>query len=366
MTDTVPPKVPPFCPRPDCPFHKGDNKLWRYVRKGAFRSGRTGRFIQRYKCLQCGRFFSQRTFSAGYWLKRPDLLRHVAQRLVGCSGFRQIARELGVSPQTVARHASRLGRQAMLRHWRHWAGRSITEPVALDSFVSFEYSQYYPTHFHVLAGRESHYFYGFTESECRRSGRMTRRQKARRAELEARLGRPDPKSNEKEVATLLDLFTRQQGGLDLYTDEDQAYPRALRRLRGTTVRHRTISSRAARTPANPLFAINLLDLLLRHSSANHKRETIAFSKRRRSAIQRLWLFLLWRNYVKSFSEKRRDQTPAQKLGVTDRRWSLRELFRRRLFPERIHLPERWKTHYDGAIATRALGASETLRPRYAY
>jgi len=366
MTHTALPKAPPFCPRSDCPFHKGDNKLWRYVRKGTFQSRRTGRSIQRYRCLQCGRFFSQRTFSAGYWLKRPDLLKHVAQRLVGCSGFRQIARELGVSPETVARHASRLGRQAMLRHWKHWRGRTIAEPVALDSFVSFEYSQYYPTHFHVLAGRESHFFYGFTESECRRSGRMTPGQRARRAELEARLGRPDPRSNEREVAALLEVLTRDRGTLDLYTDEDRAYPRALRRLRSVTVRHQTISSRAARTPANPLFAINLLDLLVRHSSANHKRETIAFSKRRKSAIERLWLFLLWRNYAKSFSEKKRDQTPAQNVGVTDRRWSLRELFRRRLFPDRIRLPERWKVHYLGAAATRALGASSIRQPRYAY
>jgi hypothetical protein len=49
------------------------------------------------------------------------------------------------------------------------------------------------------------------------------------------------------------------------------------------VTHRTISSRALRDTRNPLFAINLLDLLIRHSGANHKRETIAFSKRRQSA-----------------------------------------------------------------------------------
>jgi hypothetical protein len=38
------------------------------------------------------------------------------------------------------------------------------------------------------------------------------------------------------------------------------------------------------TAQNPLFPVNLADLLLRHSSANHKRETIAFSKRRQGAM----------------------------------------------------------------------------------
>ena len=57
--------------------------------------------------------------------------------------------------------------------------------------------------------------------------------------------------------------------------------------------------------------MNLLDLLIRHSSANHKRETIAFSKRRQSAAERLFVLVVWRNYLKSFSERKRDATPAQ-------------------------------------------------------
>ena len=68
---------------------------------------------------------------------------------------------------------------------------------------------------------------------------------------------------------------------------DNIHPRALRRLPHLDVTHCTVNSRAVRTPRNPLFAINLLDLLIRHSGANHKRETIAFSKRRQSAIDRL-------------------------------------------------------------------------------
>lgn len=94
--------------------------------------------------------------------------------------------------------------------------------------------------------------------------------------------------------------------VELYSDEHQDYPRALRRLASLSVVHHTTSSRAARTSRNPLFAVNLLDLLVRHGGSNHKRETIGFSKRRQSAIERLWVLLAWRNYVKSFSERKRD------------------------------------------------------------
>ena len=83
--------------------------------------------------------------------------------------------------------------------------------------------------------------------------------------------------------------------LELHSDEHPAYPRALRRLTDWSIRHHRISSLAARTPQNPLFPVNLLDLLLRHNSANHKRETIAFSKRGQSAVERAALLLVWRN-----------------------------------------------------------------------
>jgi transposase-like protein len=366
MTTLVPPTIPPFCPHRTCVFHTGDTTSWRFVRIGSFVSGRLRLSSQRYKCLRCRRTFSNRTFRASYWLKRPDLLVPIARRLVSCSGFRQIARELGVSPQTVARHASRLGRQAMLFHVEIARGKEIKEPVALDTFVSFEYSQFFPTGYHILVGRNSHFCYGFTDSEYRRSGTMTPWQKKRRAELEARLGQPDSRSTEKEVAALLGLATEWTASLNLTTDEHPAYPLAIRRVSKLPIEHHMISSRAVRTPRNPLFAINLTDGLIRHSSANHKRETIAYSKRRLSAIDRLWHFFVWRSLVKSFSEKTRGETPALKAGITDRRWTLKQIYRWRLFPLRVRLPGRWQKYYDRAVVTRAYGAREIRSLVHAY
>ena len=147
-----------------------------------------------------------------------------------------------------------------------------------------------------------------------------------------------------------------------------AFPTALRALehrRPLAVTHRTISSRAARTPQNPLWAVNLFDLLIRHSGANHKRETIAFSKRRQSAAERLWLLLVWRNYVKSFSERKRDATPAMRAGVCAHRWSLGRILAERRFPGRTLLPERWARYYWRLTPTRGLPRARTHTLRYA-
>src|SRR5262245_35279265 len=274
MINQAAPWAPPFCPAVDCRYHTSPSPDWAWVKCGHYRRLRPPWIVQRYRCAHCGRSFSEQTFRIGYWLRRPELLLPVFHRLVACSGFRQIAREFEVSPSTIATHAARLGRHCLLFHWRQRPRGAIAERLVLDGFQSFEWSQYHPTSYHLVAGGASHYCYGFTDSELRRSGRMSGRQRRRRAVLEAQRGRPDPRSTEREVAALLALVAPQPQALELDSDEHQDYPRALRRVPHLQVRHRMISSREVRTPRNPLFAVNLLDLLIRHMGANHKRETI--------------------------------------------------------------------------------------------
>jgi hypothetical protein len=289
----------------------------------------------------------------------------IAHRLLGCSGIRQIAREFAVSPTTVLGQTARLGRHCLLFHEQRRPKCPIEEPLALDSFISFEYSQYWPCAFHLAAGRQSHFFYGFTDSPLRRSGRMTKHQRRRRGELEARFGRPDPRAVELDVATLLETIAPHHQALMVHTDEHQDYPRAIRRVRHLDVHHETISSRAARTSRNPLFEVNLLDLLIRHGDAGHKRETIAFPKRRQAAAERLALMLVWRNYSKHFSERKRDGTPAMRLGLLDHPLTLAEIVGRRLFPTRESLQSRWMEYYAGKVRTSQIAKGRAHRLKYA-
>ena len=318
--------------------------------------------IQRYRCSQCRRSFSSQTFSTTYWLRRPELPREIFGKLLACSAYRQIARDLAIGPSTVLRHTARLGRHCLLFHEQ--LRPRLGEPLVVDGFESFEFSQYTPVHLHTAVGGESHFVYGFTDSELRRKGRMTARQRRRRFELEARLGRPDPRSIEREMAALLAIVTLPGAEFELHSDEHPAYVRALRALRDRRIHHAVTSSRVARTARNPLFPVNLLDLLIRHSSANHKRETIAFSKRRQSAAERLWILVVWRNAMKSFSERRRDATPAQRLGLLPRRLSVAEVLADRLFPTRISLPERWARYYWREIPTRRISNIALHRAKY--
>lgn len=180
------------------------------------------------------------------------------------------------------------------------------------------------------------------------------------------MGKPDPRSTEREVAELLGLLCPHPQTVELDSDEHTDYPRALKRLGHPTVTHRTISSRAARTSRNPLFPINLLDLLIRHSGSNHKRETIAFSKRRQMAIWRLWVLLVWRNHMKWFSERKHQGTPVMMLGLAKERLRAEELLQGRLFVSRVELPLRWQPYYREMVETRAIPRGCAHRCGYAF
>ena len=355
---------PPFCPFPQCDSRSSPG-TWRFHKKGFYARRQRPHRIQRYRCTRCRRYFSSQTFSTTYWLRRPDLLEPVFHRLVACSGFRQIAREYGVSHTTVRGLRDRLGRHCLLFQEKRRPRAAPREPLVLDGFRSFEHSQYWPMDLNLVVGT-SLFVYGFNDAELRRSGTMRPAQRTKRAILEERHGRPDPQATRKRVEQLLRRVVPPTSQVLLRTDEHQAYPQAIRRIRDRRIVHEQTSSKAPRTTRSPLFPVNLSDLLIRHSSANHKRETIAFSKRRQSALYRLAIWVVWRNYVKDRSENRRSGPPAKALGLIPRALTANEILARRLFPKiEIALSGWLRDCYFGRIPTRAIPRCGVHRKRYA-
>lgn len=311
------------------------------------------RTVARFRCTHCRRTFSQQTFQTTYWLRRPELLHTICERLVAGSGLRQIARSLGCSATTVLTHAARLGRHLLLVLDQR-RPRTPREPLVVDGFESFAFSQYHPLHLHLAVGADSHFVYGFTESELRRKGRMTASQKDKRQRDEARYGRPDPRAIEIGMQQLLATLVPAGAHAIVRSDEHPAYPRALRALPDRHLRHEVTSSKAARTTHNPLFPVNRQDLMLRHCGANHRRETIAYSKLRSGVIERAAIQVVWMNFVKAVSEKRPGVTPAMLLGLCQAPMTVRGLLRGRLFRTRTALPAVWRAYYERRVVTRRI------------
>ena len=353
---------PPFCPSPNCPFHNGLTPGWRYKKTGFFWRQAKPRRIQRFTCLHCRRSFSSQTFSVTYWLRRPDIFPQLLTKTVGCMANRQIARDLGVSPPTIDRQLERLGRHCMVFHSRLMADAKPVREMAIDGFVTFEKSQYQPFHHHIAVEQGTDFFVYFTDSEVRRSGKMTNFQRRFRADFERAFGRPDSQAVRKDMRELLEVVIGGQPEVTIYSDDHRAYPSAMRGL-APRINHHVTSSKERRDIHNPLWVVNLGDLLIRHCSANHKRETIAWSKRRQASAERMAIFLVWRNYLKGRREKvRGSPTPAMARGMLEQPLTVTDILEKRIFRTHVSLPPRWALYYTRKVETRGLaGQRERIR-----
>lgn len=355
---------PPHCPHPSCDFHL-DPTGWRFKRAGTFPRATPPHRIQRYRCLACRKAFSSQTFSLTYRLRRPELLEPVFHAEVGGSGHRQIARQLRVSHTTVQRLVERIGRHCLLLHetLRPRARAQLaSEPVVLDGLGAFARGQYWPLEITGIVGAHTYYSHDFVVTPRRRSGTMTEEQKRRRARYERRLGRPEPGALTRDVLELMRATLPRDRPIELRSDEKREYRVALRRLEHPGIEHRTTHSKAPRTPHNPLFAVNAHHMFMRHSASNHKRETIAFSKCFKSVVWRHAIFQVWQNLVKGASERDAKRTPAQRLGVASKRWTVGELLEVKLAVTRMKLRPRIFDLYFG-VEPRPFSAMEWRRAR---
>ena len=371
---------PAFCPRRDCPEHLRARPGYRYQRHASYRTAR-GRLIRRFRCLSCRSTFSIRAFSASYYLKRPELLLPVAALLHAGAAHRQIARSLDCAASTVTRLSARLGRHALLLLARATTELDgcLDEPVVLDHFETFEFSQDLPFGVATAVGADSWFVYALDPAPHRRTGRRSTAQQKRVASRPRRPLRGGYEGSTRRILTRLLGLAGTGRQLQLVGDGHPAYDAAVARhpdrerirlrrypnpRRGPKGSPRSESA-VARDRA--MFPVDLLHGLLRHSLAAHKRETIAFGRRLNAILERLYLAAVWRNFVKGVSERRGDPTtPAMRLGLTGEPWTFRRVLSRRLFPDREKIDGVPLAIYRRDWITPVLPAQTRHRLRFAY
>ena len=361
---------PPFCPWKTCPSHARSG--FRAVRFGVYRRKCDRRTIPRFRCNTCRRTFSQQTFACTYYLKKPKLIQSIAAGLVACGAARQIARTLNCSHTTVVHQANRIGRHSLLLHALALERiKHLRESLALDHAETFQYCQEMPLGIGTAVGKESLFTYGLDPVPHRAGGEMTPGRARRLKTLEKRVGPLPTGSYCKSTERILDqLIPKMPSGeqLHLITDGKPDYRAAARlhiesgKLRmdiypnpPRRLKHVPRGKQAA-VRDRAMYPVDLLHKLIRHSSANHKRETLAHGRRANSIILRLYGFTTWRNFAKDKSERcPQHKTPAMEIGLTDRLWDWKQALSRRLFPWRQTLSEMEQRLYAMKMDTPAVG-----------
>jgi hypothetical protein len=331
--------------------------------------------VRRYRCPTCRRGFSQQTFACSYYLKRPELLLPVAAGLVAGSAHRQIARSLGCAPSTVTRLSARLGRHALLLQALALQQLSrLEETVGLDHFETFVFSQQDRLGIATPVGQRSWFGYALDPAPHRRSSRRA----ARKRPLKRPLPPVEPRAVVRSTQRVFELLRGLANGtVEVVSDQAPAYDQAERvSSLGGAIRRRIYPNpprgpgsdpAAARERDRQMFAVDLLHKLWRHTQAHHRRETIAFGRRSNAVMERGFLFLVWRNFVKKVSERTNEPiTPAMRVGLVPRPLEWPEVFAQRLFPARIQLPAGWMKVYRRGWITPAVGRNVSHKLAHAF
>jgi len=237
--------------------------------------------------------------------------------------------------------------------------------IVIDGLVTFEWSQYHPYEIIASVDRPTGFIIHFAEAERRRSGTMTDEQKERRAFLEGAHGRADPGSVMRAVVEVLTESLKNTKRAVVWSDKHKTYPFAIKKLKWCEIDHQTVDSRKPRNRWNPLYEINVVDMMIRHCLKDHTRETIAFGKRRQHSMYRFAIFAVWRNCIKLRRENRCYVTPAMILGLTKRRLTEKGVLAKRLFVQQTNLSPLWEDYYWRRIETRAIPVNRGHDLKYA-
>lgn len=301
--------------------------------------------MPRFKCPSCRRSFSQQTFATSYYLKRPEFLDDIAKLIVSGCALRSIARFLECVHSTVAGQLRRLGRHALEFHELALSEiDELRETVVLDHFETFVRSQVEPVGVATVVGKDSWFVYGIDGVRYKGSGRRSSRKRA----LKRTIDTPAPgKIVGSTRRTLKRVLSLTNGSLRLISDDHLAYGPAIRQLRegGATIDHsvhrnpirgKGAPDGAARARDWAMFPVDLLHKLIRHLQQHHSRETIAFARKTTDLVERLAVFVVWRNFIKKLTERRPcKDSPATKLGLADRLWKWGDVLAERVFERRV-------------------------------
>jgi transposase-like protein len=324
---------PSHCPLPAC----SSSQPYRFRKKGFFRRQVDGRLVQRFLCMTCQRSFSVQTFRLDHRLKKPHLADDVFRFLVAKVTLRQTARALGCSRKTVEHRLDLIAVHCRNFHRRLLAKRpaSLAGPLfQLDELETYEqHRRLQPLTVPVLIHKKSFFVLDARVAALPARGGLSQKlelEKARRAQA----GKVRRSRSSAAVRACLQAARELFGAgarVRVETDLKKSYPAILRKVFGTRFEQATLSSKAPRRADSLLFPINLTLAMLRDGISRLVRRTWAASKTQARLEKHLWVWMVWRNYVRGRTNRERWSTPAMQLGLVNCQFEPAQVLRWRIF-----------------------------------
>jgi len=309
---------PPCCPNPLCPSRSSGQ--FTYQCRGSFRRALDQRLVQRYRCGACGKFFSDQSFRLDYRLKRPRLTEPAFWMFASKVTHRQTARLLRCARGTVRHRLELLGAHCRTFHARQrlrLAGH-LEAAFALDELETYETDRRLkPLTVPVLLHEPTWFVLDLQVAPMASRGGLREVDQVRRDLLRQREGVRRSESTSAVARCLANaaaLLAPEARGL-LRSDEKHTYVRLKQQHLPAGIQHARISSQEPRGMNNPLFRINRTLAMMRDGVSRLVRRTWAASKTREQLEKHLWVWTVFRNYVRRRVNRSVGESAASALGL---------------------------------------------------
>ena len=327
---------PPRCPYVTCPRHTDPDGRF-FTRRGFYRAACRSHPVPRFRCKTCQRSFSRQTFRADFRDRKPHLNTKVIQYLCSGVGFRQSARMVGLTRNSLEAKARKISRNAR-RLDLNLKGRAAaqthrspgpdTQEIHFDEFETYETRRNTrPLSIAVLIESRTRFLVAAMAAPIRPRGTMTKQRLAAIAAEDATFGRRTDRSRIVCRSAFRRAAKLRPGSefVILRSDEKSTYPSYLAEaFQGRTITHLRTPSVMHRDEANPLFPINHTEAVARDLVGRLRRESWLVSKTRKYLNLHLGLYGAWRNWVRP-RFARDTESPGQLAGLATRRLRLAEL-----------------------------------------
>lgn len=164
----------PTCPQ--CPKNSNVSEAQSFiVRAGRFKRSSDSRSIQRFRCKQCLKYFSNATHNICFKQKKRNFNHRLFKLLCSGVSLRRSAKILGLNRKTVVRKFIFLGLKAEKEFEESNKLKPLVESLEFDDLETFEHTKYKPVSITLAVESKSRRILGFEVAKMPAKGLLAKR-----------------------------------------------------------------------------------------------------------------------------------------------------------------------------------------------
>ena len=283
----------PYCPH-CCPYPQARPRAIRFA--GTFKRASRTKPIQRYKCGDCGRSFSDATFTPEYRQRKRQINHPLYELMASSVSLRRSARILRVARKTVERRLPYLAFVANEHHKEFLSSLPPVNHAHFDDMESSIHSKLKPVSIPMVVNHPSRLVLAFDVVSMPAKGKLAKASVAKYGK------RPDHRKK-GWATTLSALNALADQKIQITSDSHHMYRDQIKRYVPQATHEQVMSRRGCvvgqgelkRGGWDPIFSLNHTAAMFRANVNRMARRTWCTSKKAENLKRHMAIYTLWHN-----------------------------------------------------------------------